>query len=265
MFLWRLQQKVWHKSYDFSFPGQVSAAISITTSQISNLISISLHPPTSWHHCFVPFKLPSLPNHWTASPWPSEVPCCSWRRLFTSTNRLNSTETSRWSPCASRWTGPASVLKRMASSGPELHCASPTATDEKAAVVPCWSLETFSSMETCTFATAVHLVVDPWAEIGATQAELCEALIITIMPRILTSNAEQYFPCYESEGFLKLFGRKPQHLLGRRSHLRREDLHPVRWNVDNRQLIGGGRRRGVPWSTSWGSFEMLLKLALSLW
>ena len=95
------------------------------------------------------------------------------------------------------------------------------------------------------------------------------------MPRIVTSNALAKWSsifhfgssrCYKSESFLKLFGRKPQQLLGRRSHLRKEQLHPVRWHSDDRQLIGKGvRRRGAPWSAFWGSFEMLFELALRLW
>ena len=55
--------------------------------------------------------------------------------------------------------------------------------------------------------------------------------------------------CYEIEGFPKRFGRKPQHLLGRRSHLRFWQLRAVRWHFDHRKFIGkDGRRRGAPWS-----------------
>ena len=38
-------------------------------------------------------------------------------------------------------------------------------------VVPWRLMETFSYMETCTFATAALPLVDPWAEIGAKQPE----------------------------------------------------------------------------------------------
>ena len=72
--------------------------------------------------------------------------------------------------------------------------------------------------------------------------------------------------CYESIGFPKPFGWKPRHLLGHRSHLRAEHLHPVEWQTNDHQFFGrADRRRGAPWSSSWGSFEMLLELALRLW
>ena len=72
--------------------------------------------------------------------------------------------------------------------------------------------------------------------------------------------------CYESVGLPKPFDWKPLHLLDHRSHLRAEHLHPVEWQTDDLQLIGPAfRRRGAPWISSWGSFEMLLDLALRLW
>ena len=102
---------------------------------------------------------------------------------------------------------------------------------------------------------------------------------VGIMQRIVTSNSlakwSRIFPCifhfgssqcYESADFPKVFRRTPWHLLGHRSHLHAEHLHPVRWHVVDRQFIGTeDRRRGAPWSSSWGSFEMLLELALKLW
>ena len=57
--------------------------------------------------------------------------------------------------------------------------------------------------------------------------------------------------CYESEGFLKLFGRKPQHLLGGRCHLRAEHLHPVRRHTDHWGFVVRDRRHGAPLSAFW--------------
>ena len=42
--------------------------------------------------------------------------------------------------------------------------------------------------------------------------------------------------------------RQPQHLLGRRSHLRVWHLHPIRWHTDHREFVGQHGRRGAPWS-----------------
>ena len=61
--------------------------------------------------------------------------------------------------------------------------------------------------------------------------------------------------CYESEGFLNLFGRKPQHLLGGRSNLCVWRLRPVQWHTDHREFVG---RASWRWGTP---FEMLLEPA----
>ena len=65
------------------------------------------------------------------------------------------------------------------------------------------------------------------------------------MPRMVTSDSLAKW----SSIFLFGSSRKPQHLLGGRSHFRREQLRPVRWHFDHRKFIGkDGRRRGAPWS-----------------
>ena len=107
---------------------------------------------------------------------------------------------------------------------------------------------------------------------------------VDIMPGILTSNVLAKWSsifhfgssrCYEIEGIPKRFGRKPQHLLGRRSHLRKEQLRPVRWHVDDRQFMRKEVWRcGAPWSAfgrvsrcclSWLSGCARLILAVVSW
>ena len=86
---------------------------------------------------------------------------------------------------------------------------------------------------------------------------------VDIMLRILTCNSLAKWSsifhfgssrCYESEGFPKCFGRKPQHLLGGRCHLR-EHLHPVRWHSNHQEFVGRERRCGAPWSAFLGEFR----------
>ena len=161
--LWRLQQILTKLFWFLISRARLSSYLNHKLTNPS-LISISLRPPSSWGPPFLSHSTfpPEPPD---TSPWPSEVRRCSWRRLFTSeiSSRLSSTETSRWSPCAGRWTGPASIFEWTASSSPAQNCALPTAT-----VAPWRCKEAFLSMETCTFATAVLVVVDAWAESGAT-------------------------------------------------------------------------------------------------
>ena len=64
--------------------------------------------------------------------------------------------------------------------------------------------------------------------------------------------------CHEIEGFPKLFGRTPQHLLGGRSNLCAWRLRPVEWHTGDSQFISkevwrrgapSGEFRGVAWAS----------------
>ena len=62
--------------------------------------------------------------------------------------------------------------------------------------------------------------------------------------------------CYESESFPTRIGRKPQRLLGGRSHLRESRLQSVRWHTYHRKVTGKVVRRcGAPWSFFLGEFR----------
>ena len=109
-----------------------------------------------------------------------------------------------------------------------------------------------------------------WRKLSLTITPLPCKAGVAIMPRIVASWLASYLPsgpefsCIfhfgssrgcESQDSPKLFGRKPQHLLGHRSHLRGAELHPVQWQTNDHQFVGQAeRRRGAPRSAFWGKF-----------
>ena len=67
--------------------------------------------------------------------------------------------------------------------------------------------------------------------------------------------------CSESEDFPKRFGRQPQHLLSRRSHLRRGHLHPVWRHFGHRGFVGRAAWRHGALGSLRESIEILLEPA----
>ena len=147
-------------------------------------------------------------------------------------------------------------------------------------------------METCTFATAVLVVVDPWTEVGAKQPETSSFLCHTWMKHclhkqssygevrlIVTSNS----PAKWSRIFMYfLFLNHLNALKVTLSPSSLTESHGIcsaagaiyvsdtftqsggRLTMENSSAgaYGGTEHLGVPF---WGSFEMLFDLALRLW